>query len=131
MSRIDIIKDEIDNDPLTRGYAAMTDAEVADDMNTEYRTRPRPTMTSSEVFQAIVLTEFKALTDGDKSSIFGIMAFGNVNPFGREADVFIDIFGVGSGTITALAALRTVPISRGVELEVGVVKEGHVQEARR
>jgi len=31
------IKAEIDADPLTRGYAGMTDVQVADDMNTVYR----------------------------------------------------------------------------------------------
>ena len=35
------LKAEIEGDPLTRGYAAMTDQEIADDMNTVYRTRNR------------------------------------------------------------------------------------------
>ena len=34
---VTIIKSEIDTDPLVRGYSGMTDAQVADDMNTLYR----------------------------------------------------------------------------------------------
>ena len=131
MNRIDIIKDEIDNDPLTRGYAGMTDEEVADDMNTEYRSRNLTSMTSTQVFNAVNVAEFQALADGQQNTVMQIMGFGEINPFGREADVFIAIFGAGSDTIAALAAARVVPISRGDELEVGVVKAGHVQEARR
>ena len=34
------LRDEIDTDPLSRGYAAMTDAEVAADMNLQNRPKP-------------------------------------------------------------------------------------------
>jgi len=34
---VGIIKDEITNDPLTRGYSGMTSSQVATDMNTSYR----------------------------------------------------------------------------------------------
>lgn len=37
---IQVIKTEIDTDPLTRGYAPMTDQQVADDLNTLYRPGP-------------------------------------------------------------------------------------------
>jgi len=32
-----ILSDELTNDPLTRGYAGMTDEEATTDLNTEYR----------------------------------------------------------------------------------------------
>jgi len=35
------LKDEIVNDPLSRGYSSMTDSEVADDLNTQYREQHR------------------------------------------------------------------------------------------
>jgi hypothetical protein len=38
MANIDRLADEIANDPLGRGYSTMTDQEVADDLNTAYRT---------------------------------------------------------------------------------------------
>ena len=37
MADIAGIKAEIDADPLGRGYAGMTDQQVADDLNTAYR----------------------------------------------------------------------------------------------
>lgn len=39
-TREEIIKQEIDTDPLSRGYAGMTDKQVTDDMNTIYRSAP-------------------------------------------------------------------------------------------
>lgn len=126
------LKAELTDDPLGRGYSAMSDQEAADDLNTEYRSRNRTSMTSTEVFNAIVVADFLALADGDRNTVMAIMGFGEINPFGREADVFISIFGAGSGTITALAFLRVEPISRAVELEIRLlpVRRGHVENAR-
>ena len=36
-----MLSDELANDPLGRGYAGMTDAQAATDLNTVYRTRYR------------------------------------------------------------------------------------------
>lgn len=36
------LRDELANDPLTRGYATMSDAEAAADLNTAYRTTTAP-----------------------------------------------------------------------------------------
>ena len=126
---IDALRDELINDR----YSTMSDEEAADDLNslTTGRTRNRTSMTSSEVFNAIVVSELIALTDGDRATVMAIMGFGSINPFGREADVFINIFGGGSDTITALAAARVVAISRADELSLGKVKAGNVEEARR
>lgn len=130
---IDALRDELINDPLGRGYSTMSDEEAADDLNSlaTGRTRNRTSMTSSEVFNSIVVSELIALTDGDRATVMSIMGFGAINPFGREADVFISIFGGGSDTITALAAARVDAISRAVELDLGKVKAGNVEEARR
>ena len=38
MTRDEIIAEELATDPLTRGYAGMSDDAARDDMNTEYRT---------------------------------------------------------------------------------------------
>jgi hypothetical protein len=127
-----IIKTEIDTDPLTRGYSGMTDQEIADDMNTEYRERNRTSMTSSEVYNMIDQTEWAGIVDpADKQEIWDILHLGdNLNPFGREADRFNAIFGGGSTTITDLVAARKESISRATELGLSFVKEGHVTEAK-
>lgn len=130
MADIVVLADEIAADPLERGYATMTDMEVAVDMDIQYRQRDRVSMTASEVFQAIDLSELSALSDATYRKVLDILHMGVLKPFGKEADLFGSIFGAGSATITTLAALRKVAISRGVEIGWGRVKEGHIQMAR-
>ncbi len=128
----DELRDELLNDPLARGYSTMSDQEAADDLNTEYRERNRDFMGASEVFNAIVVADFLALADGDRATIMGIMGFGEINPFGKEADVFVSIFGGQSATIIALNIARKEPISRAFEIGVSrlPVRAGHVAVAR-
>lgn len=124
------LKSEITVDPLLRGYDGFTDLQVVDSLNdTIDRDQNRETMTSSEVFNAIDKTEFNALTDIQRDLIWNILAMGVINPFGLEQDLFVDTFGA-STTITNLADARKSVVSRAVELGFGVVKLGHVQEAR-
>lgn len=127
---IDILKTEITTDPLTRGYSGMSDLATALDLNTVYRTTDKTSMTGTEVFNAIDKAEFNALTATNKKLIWDIIHLGEINPFGLESDLFVDIFGGGSTTITDLQALRKNNVSRGVELGIGNVREGNVQEAR-
>ena len=49
---IDKLRDELTTDPLARGYSGMSDKEAADDLNTEYRTTPKATITGDEAFTA-------------------------------------------------------------------------------
>ena len=128
----EILRDELLSDPLGRSYSTMSDQEATDDLNTEYRSRNRTSMKSTEVFNAIDVSEFIALADGNRNTVMQIVGFGDINPFGKEADVFISIFGGGSETIIALALARMEPISRAVELGLRLipVRRGHVEEAR-
>lgn len=127
----DILKDELVNDPLTRGYSAMTPEEAAANLNTKTRTRLRTSMTSSEVLNQVVVAEFNALTEANKRTIWDILHIGDINPTGVEATIFVNIFGAGSTTISNLSAARTESISRAQELGLGEVKPGHVEEVRR
>tara|TARA_R110000772_G_scaffold237481_1_gene349385 strand:+ start:744 stop:1133 length:390 start_codon:yes stop_codon:yes gene_type:complete len=124
------LRDELLNDPLVRGYAGMTDQEAADDLNTEYRPRDRSSMTSTEVWQAIDVTELRALADGDRSLVMAVLQFESINPFGNEAALFTALFGGGSTTLTALATARVETISRAVELALRLVRAGDVRNAR-
>jgi hypothetical protein len=130
MDRITIIKNEIDTDPLARGYAAMNNAEVATDMNLVYRTTNKSTMASTEVLNAIDKSEYNALSAANKTLIWNLLHIGDINPFGIEADLFVDAFGGGSTTITTLALLRQNNVSRGVEIGAGNVREGDVEGGR-
>ncbi len=125
------LRAELLADPLSRGYSTMSDQEAADDLNTEYRSRNRTSMTPTEVWQAIDITEFRAKADGDRRDVMGVLQFDSIDPFGNESALFQAIFGA-SATITALQAARVEAISRAVELEIRKlpVRAGHVEEAR-
>ena len=127
---IDILKTELTTDPLVRGYTGMSDIDATNDLNSIYRTSNKMSMTSTEVFNAINKTEFNDLTATNKKLIWDILHLGEINPFGLEADLFVDAFGGGSATITTLKDLRKDDVSRGVELGIGNVREGNIQEAR-
>jgi len=129
-TKIEILTTEITGDPLTRGYAGMSDQAVADDLNTVYRSQNRTSMTASEVYNAVNAGEWAALSAADKEEVWNVVHLGTINPFGREATVFTSIFGGGSTTIGALAAARVESVSRGTELGVGVVGEGDIWDVR-
>ncbi|KKL64495.1 hypothetical protein LCGC14_2164420 [marine sediment metagenome] len=130
--RYQIFKQELDDDPLTRGYSSMTNAEVTVDLtDTDTgRTRNRTEMSASEVFNAIEQTAFNALSVTDKQLVWDILHLVTLNPFGLEATLFIDIFGSGTATIIALQAARLQNISKAEEIGIGGVKEGHVERVR-
>jgi hypothetical protein len=131
------LKNEIDTDPLTRGYSGMTDQQVADDMNTVYRTRNRDSMTGDEIFNAADPAEFAALANGqgnnpdEKNHFMAFCGRDSIDPFAANNVQFItDLFPVGSTTVINLQAARIENISRAVELGMGIIKPGHVQDAR-
>lgn len=126
-----VLKNEILTDPLARGYSGMTDQQVADDLNTVYRTRNRDSMTGREFKDQWDSTEFSALTENQQSLLYSLAARDDLNPFGVDATTVQGIFPGGGITITALAAYRVEDISRGEELGIGVVTAANVDAARR
>jgi len=128
-----VLREEIDTDPLARGYATMLDAEVAADMNLPYRTLVRDTLSSAEIYEQLDITEFQGKTDAQKIYVRDLLGLGGsvqVGPASKARTVLMAIFGDSSVTISALAAILQVPISRATELGLGAVKPGHVQDAR-
>jgi hypothetical protein len=126
----DVLKTEVATDPLGRGYAGMTDEQVAVDLNTVYRERNKGILTGTQVLNAINKTEFLALSPTKQERIWNVLHLGEINPFGIEAAIFVDEFGGGSTTITTLQALRKESVSRATELGLGKVRVGYVTEAR-
>ena len=125
------LKTEVTTDPLGRGYSGMSDREVADDLNTVYRTRQRKTLSGSEIFNVTDDVEYTALTDVQKASWDALCAIDSIDTGSgvaksREAE----LFGPGKTTRANLIALKTDDISRATELEIPFVRVGHVQMAR-
>ena len=126
-----ILSSELSADPLGRGYAGMSDAEAAADLNTEYRSVHRTSVSGDEMFNVTDATEWSALTDAQRSLWMAFCSRQSVDPYGTANVAFAQsLFGGGSDTIAALAAVRDETVSRARELGIGWVKVGHVQMAR-
>ena len=127
---IDMLRTEITGDPLSRGYAAMSNEEVADSLNTINRSRNRTLVSPGEMQRAVNGGEFVALTDVKQRAWLAILS-DNVNPI--DANTIAQVIAIWSPgtTRTNLIALQTEDVSHAVELGLGVVRVGHVQEARR
>lgn len=130
MSKEEILALELSADPLTRGYAGMSDDEVADSLNTENRQVIKDLMTGDEIAAAASPAEYLALPEGQKDRFIAVCSNANINPQGFIVTVIVDIFGQGSDTITALAAARLQSVTRAKELGIPKVKVGWVMEAR-
>jgi hypothetical protein len=125
-----VLKTEIETDPLGRGYSGMSDDQIAADLNIEYRTRPRDVMSGSEILNQTDKAEYDVLQDAAKETYWKILHMGDLDPFGFEAQIMIDIFGGGSETISNLQAARMISISRGFELGLGAVRVSDVEKAK-
>ena len=125
------LKAELTGDPLARGYPAMSDAEAATNLNAVNRERNRTSMSGSEVLNAVDDTEWGALSDADKQTVWNIVHLGDVNPFGVEARLMVSVFDAEeSPTIAALQVARKDPVSRATELGLGLIYPAHVTQAR-
>lgn len=129
---MEILKTELSTDPLARGYSTMSDAEAATDLNTVYRTKARDYVAGWEIFNATDDTEYAALTDAQKSSwdaLCGIESIDTTSGIAKAREA--ELFGAGTTTRDNLISLKSSAVSRAVELGLGIVKTGHVEEARR
>ena len=124
------LKAEIETDPLSEGYASMTDEQICASLNAETRSAHVAILTPTEIINAIVYSEWTAKTAAQQQVIWNLLGMGQINPWGIEASIFTTVFGAGSATIAALAALRVKKISRAEELGIGRVEVGHLIDAR-
>ncbi|MHC4526417.1 MAG: hypothetical protein ACYS29_00960 [Planctomycetota bacterium] len=115
--------------PDTGAYDA-DDVIAAAELNAVNRSKNKSSMTGSEIINALDKTEYLALSDADTARVWQICHLGTINPFGVEADLFINIFGGGSASIAALQDARKDDASRAVEIGLGVVFPTHVTSAR-
>lgn len=129
---IEILKTELNVDPLSRGYSTMSDEEAAADLNTIYRTVDRDYVSGWEIFNVTDDSEYSALSDSQKASwdvLCSIEYIDTTNGIAKSREA--ELFGPGTTTRSSLASLKTQIISRAAELGLGTIKAGHVEEARR
>lgn len=126
------LKDEVINDPLGRGYAALDHAATAADLNVVYRSVEREVVEAWEIFEAVVPSEYAALSASDKRFLGQVLAMGNVNIRGSNTRSALGgMFGPGTATRSNLIILQTETVSRARELGLGFVRGSEVAEARR
>ena len=154
MSRFQTLADELNNDPLGRGYAGMTDAQAAADINTEYRDVNYPVslaaleLATRESLKWAEYQERAQAKDNDgvtflnpNMSEFMDLFFTTSSLGGGQIDLQADYMNglidrmVAEGSLgpAAADALRNYgvqTVSRGTELEIGTVTEGDVNYAR-
>ena len=124
---------ELTTDPLGRGYSGMTDQQAADDLNTAYRSRNRSSVKGSEIFNAIVLSEYDALADAEKLKVQIICGLGDDIDVGAGTNTrafLIAAFGPATVTRDNLIALASESISRAIELGLSELEAKHVRIAR-
>ena len=146
-----ILSDELTNDPLTRGYAGMTDEEATTDLNTEYRDVNYPILIDAVNYairengkwtqyrEASELQTVSGTYDNQSMREFmdmftGFTSLPEIDMQGVYMDGLIDDMvtegSMGAGVAAALKAFGVQTVSRGVELGLGRIRVGDVEYAR-
>lgn len=128
---IGILRTEIINDPINRGYSNMNDEEVVDSLtNTIDRVINRNSISPREMQAAVIGSEFNTLSAGKQRAWIAILSDSidpnNANTISQIAAIWEN----GTSTRVNLLTLKTETVSRLVELDLGKVKVGYVQQAR-
>lgn len=143
-----VLKDEITNDPLGRGYTGMSNVAVVVDLNTVYRPK-LGSLTMSQVrewagvnargFNIMSGISNTALSDQQRNVCYIADKFigtdaGELDPANNLHVGMIQEL-VAAGIITsadknALVTKATINISRATELGLDRVRVGHVQDVR-
>jgi len=128
----EILVPELRDDPLNRGYAAMTDQQRYDSL---FGTIDRPqnvtSLSGNQIFQQTNGTEFVNLTEHKQLLWVSFCSAGDIDPWDANNVAFVEwIFGASSQTVQNLAAIRTTLVSRAVELGLTQVQLGNLVSAR-
>lgn len=146
MRGLNLLKQEILDDPLSRGYDAMSDEATAMDLNSTYRTRMVALNTRQLLEWGASARRLKNISDGQGHADPNVanLCMAATALIGRE-DASLDLrrsehvgmidFLVGTGVLVAgdkdaLTEMATQEISRAAELGLRRVKTGHVEAAK-
>ena len=93
----------------------MTDQLVADSLLDKTQERNRKSMTRQEIYERIESSALAGLTNVELAQI-NLALSDEVDPFGNAVQVFKNVFGDSSPTVSALATARKESISRLTEI---------------
>jgi len=125
------LRAEVVGDPILRTYINMSDEEVVDSLtNVIDRIINRTSISPREMQAAVVGDEFDALSAGKQRAWIAILS-DSIDPNNANTvSQIAAIWATGIVTRNNLLALKTETVSRLVELDLGKVKVGYVQQAR-
>jgi hypothetical protein len=126
---------ELNDDPLSKGYSGMSNASAALNLNQISASRWLERLDQSDIFEAINDTEWDTLSSASQAEVNNLLQVGTVNglligPGTRARSKLRGVFGVSSSTAVELIELATERLSRASEIGLPLVREGHVQKAR-
>jgi len=132
-AQLQSLRDEIDNDPLTRGYSGMGDEAVANSLNAENRTVPVESITPALVLYGMVKSEWDALSAADRQYLGIVLGNGpiDIRQGSQIRAAMLAMFGAQSGTRANLLAKLDRTGSRAEELALPPATPSDVAEARR
>jgi len=142
----DVLRNEILNDPLARGYSSMTDEQVASSLNTKDRTIVEPTLVTAKELMArmdpaVAASILQKLEDASatNSVIKWILSFltggsdgidiGHANTRAQIDALVVDGV-ITSSEASSLKALAERAVSRAEELGLPEIKPWMVAHAR-
>lgn len=131
MANILAIKAELTaGHPVTGPYnpdAVLAAAQI----NAENIDRNVVSVTGQDIFEATTAADLSALSAAQKAVYFAIVGMGTILVNGTNTKAaLLSMFGTDTDTRANLAALQTEKISQVTDLELGVVKASHIQQAR-
>lgn len=128
-----ILKAEITNDPLTRGYAGMDDVAIAKSLAVRDRETDDESFTGGELAACIDIAELAALDTATKRdyllALIGASTIPNTSTQFRTQ--LRNIFATGSNSKPRIAALLRRAGTRAEELGLRHVTESDVADAKR
>ncbi|MEE8598019.1 MAG: hypothetical protein V3S69_00605 [Dehalococcoidales bacterium] len=137
--RIQAIRDELDIDPAVLGYAAPNAGVEADAiadlalMSAVGQTVDVPTLSGSQLFEAIDDTEWQALTVDEKTDVQFVVSLGDniqIAPGTKARAMMARALAGSTASLAALGVLGSKTVSRAEELGFGQVHIGDIQHAR-
>lgn len=113
------LKTEIDTDPLARGYAGMTDEQIAKSLAVQDRQPFRDGLTGGMIASSIVLTELTGLTAGQQNYVRALFSAADIPLTDQLKTELSALFPAGSTTRANLVALLKRQGTRAEELNLG------------
>lgn len=115
--------------PVTGAYDA--DAEVAAAQgNLVNCTEDVDTISGQVLFEAVVPSDYSALSAEQLVTFWGIVGMGTINVDGVNTRAVLGTLFSGTDTLAALVALQTRAVSHFQKARLGIVYPGHIENAR-